>query len=72
MSFLNHFCRKLLGYALGRSVQLSDNSLLAEMRENLVKNHYHIQSAIMTVVLSTQFQRCRGLESPLDQDATNP
>ena len=70
--FLNHFCRKLLGYALGRSVQLSDNSLLAEIRESLVKNHYHVQSAIMTVIQSPQFQRCRALESPLDQESTSP
>ena len=29
--FLKNFCRKLLGYALGRSVEVSDELLLAEM-----------------------------------------
>ena len=36
--FLRQFCRKLLGYALGRSVQLSDkpllDTMLARLREN--------------------------------------
>ena len=31
-AFLRQFCRKLLGFALGRSVQLSDEPLLAEMQ----------------------------------------
>ena len=30
--FVRQFCRKLLGYALGRGVQLSDEPLLDEMR----------------------------------------
>ena len=29
--FLRNFCRKLLGYALGRAVQLSDEPLIDEM-----------------------------------------
>jgi hypothetical protein len=32
--FLAHFCRKLLGFALGRSVQLSDGPLLARCAGN--------------------------------------
>ncbi len=31
-AFVRQFCRKLLGYSLGRSVQLSDEPLLAEMQ----------------------------------------
>ena len=34
-AFLRQFCRKLLGYALGRAVQLSDEPLLAEMQRQL-------------------------------------
>ena len=34
-AFLRQFCRKLLGYALGRAVQLSDEPLLAEMQTEL-------------------------------------
>ena len=32
---VRNFCRKLLGYALGREVQLSDEPLLDEMLKNL-------------------------------------
>ena len=34
-AFLRQFCRKLLGYALGRGVQLSDEPLLDEMQTQL-------------------------------------
>lgn len=70
--FLGHFCRKLLGYALGRSVQLSDEPLLAEMRKALVEHDYRVQSAIMAILRSPQFRERRGLESPLDREETNP
>jgi hypothetical protein len=38
--FLKQFCKKLLGYSLGRGVQLSDVPLLEEMRQNLEKNDF--------------------------------
>jgi hypothetical protein len=62
--FLKHFCRKLLGYALGRGVQLSDEPLLEEMINQLKKNDYHIGSAIELIVLSKQFryQRVDAIE----------
>jgi hypothetical protein len=34
-AFVRQFCRKLLGYSLGRAVQLSDGPLLTEMRSEL-------------------------------------
>ena len=70
--FLKHFCRKLLGYSLGRSVQLSDEPLLAEIRRRLAGDDYRVQTAIITVLRSPQFLTRRGLESPLNQDQTNP
>ncbi len=63
--FLRQFCRKLLGYALGRSVQLSDEPLLDEMLEQLQANDYKVGSAIESIVLSPQFREIRGTESPL-------
>jgi len=36
-TFVRQFCRKLLGYALGRSVQLSDEPLLDRMMQQLEK-----------------------------------
>ena len=38
--FLRHFCTKLLGYALGRSVTLSDRPLVDEMIAGLKANDY--------------------------------
>lgn len=66
--FLRQFCRKLLGFALGRSVQLSDDPLLAEMQTRLAQNDYRVQTALLAVVESPQFNLRRGLNSPLDAD----
>jgi hypothetical protein len=59
--FLRTLCRKLLGYALGRSLQLSDDMLLAEMRAALDAHEGRIQPLLETIVLSPQFRnrRCR-------------
>jgi hypothetical protein len=66
--FLRQFSRKLLGYALGRAVELSDEPLLAEIQRVLSTNGYQIQSAIETIINSPQFRQHRGLASPLEQD----
>lgn len=58
--FLRQFCRKLLGYALGRSVQLSDKPLMDEMLADLKSNDYRINVAIEKIVLSPQFRKVRG------------
>ncbi|MCB1092174.1 MAG: DUF1588 domain-containing protein, partial [Verrucomicrobiae bacterium] len=65
-AFLRQFCRKLLGYALGRSVQLSDRPLIDSMLAELESNGYKIGSAIEQVVLSPQFREVRGRDYPLD------
>ncbi|HZJ16221.1 MAG TPA: DUF1592 domain-containing protein, partial [Chthoniobacteraceae bacterium] len=61
-AFLRQFCRKLIGYALGRGVQLSDEPLLADLQSNLKEGDYHIGSAIETIVRSRQFREIRGRE----------
>jgi hypothetical protein len=61
--FVRQFCRKLLGYALGRSVQLSDQQLLNEMQAALEANGYRVQSAIELIVQSPQFRNVRGHDS---------
>jgi Protein of unknown function (DUF1588)/Protein of unknown function (DUF1592)/Protein of unknown function (DUF1585) len=60
--FLRQFCRKLLGYALGRSVQLSDKPLLDEMLIQLKSNDYRVGIAVELIVLSPQFNNIRGRE----------
>ncbi|HTD65604.1 MAG TPA: DUF1588 domain-containing protein, partial [Candidatus Limnocylindria bacterium] len=61
-AFLKQFCRKLLGYSLGRSVLLSDGPLISEMRVQLKSHDYHISTAIETIVRSKQFREIRGKE----------
>jgi len=58
--FLEQFCRKLLGYALGRSVQLSDEPLLREMMTRLAENDYRVWAAVEAIVSSKQFRMIRG------------
>ena len=59
-TFLRQFCRKLLGYALGREVQLSDEPLLDEIMVRLEKNNYRFSVVVETIVLSEQFRMIRG------------
>ncbi|QDV51200.1 hypothetical protein Enr17x_32540 [Gimesia fumaroli] len=60
--FLRAFHRRLLGYALGRSVQLSDEPLLNEMLQKMTQDEYRISTAIQTIVLSPQFRMIRGAD----------
>ena len=60
--FLRTFHRRLLGYALGRSVQLSDEPLLNEMLQKMSEKEYRISTAIQTIVLSPQFRMIRGAD----------
>ena len=57
------FCRKLLGYALGRGVQLSDEPLLDAMLGQLAANDYRISVAIDAIVTSPQFTMIRGRDA---------
>jgi hypothetical protein len=58
--FTQTFCRKFLGYALGRSLQLSDQPLLESMQANLKANDYRFVPLFETVVASPQFRNQRG------------
>jgi hypothetical protein len=59
---VRQFCRKLLGFALGREVQLSDEPLIADMQQRLKNNDYRFNVAVETVVTSDQFRMARGRE----------
>ena len=58
--FVRTMCRKFLGYALGRSVVLTDQPLLHEMQKKLAKNEYRFSVLFETVVMSSQFRQQRG------------
>ncbi|HEV3256869.1 MAG TPA: DUF1592 domain-containing protein [Gemmataceae bacterium] len=65
--FQRHFCQKLLGYALGRSVALSDQPLLDEMLEALKNNGYRMSIAVQAIAKSKQFRYHRGLGATKDE-----
>ena len=54
--FTRQFCRKLLGYALGRSVQLSDKPLI----EQMMKSDLRFGTVVELIVQSRQFREVRG------------
>jgi hypothetical protein len=65
--FVRQFNRKLLGYALGREVQLSDEPLLAEIETALHNDGYRVSTAIEMIVRSRQFREIRGSETAQDE-----
>ena len=59
---VRQFCRKLLGFSLGRELQLSDEPLIDEMLVQLRANDFRFHVAIKQIVLSKQFRQIRGSE----------
>jgi hypothetical protein len=53
--FIGTFSQKLLAFAVGRNLQLSDELLVKTMCSNLEKNGYTFNTAIETIVTSPQF-----------------
>jgi hypothetical protein len=58
--FLENLCRKLLSYALGRSLLPSDDALVDTMRSRLAASDYRFGVLIETIVTSRQFLTKRG------------
>jgi len=54
------FCRRLLGYALGRGVTLSDTTLIDAMMAELRKCDGRVTAALRVIVESPQFTMVRG------------
>jgi len=63
--FVRTLCRKMLGYALGRSLLLSDQPLLEKMEATLAEDEYRFGPLFESVVQSPQFrnQRCRDFST---------
>jgi hypothetical protein len=58
--FIDNLCEKLLSYALGRSLLLSDKKTLHAMRTKLAAEGYAMGSLIESIVTSPQFLNQRG------------
>lgn len=53
--FLENLSRKLLSYALGRTLLPSDDPLVAQMQKNLAANEHRFTTLLETIVTSPQF-----------------
>ena len=58
--FVDNLCRKLLVYALGRGLTLSDEPLIKTMKSNLAADGYRFESLISSIITSRQFLDRRG------------
>lgn len=58
--FLDNLCRKLLAYGLGRSLILSDEITIEQMRSRLAASGNRFAPLVETIVLSPQFLSKRG------------
>ena len=62
-AIVRQFCKKLLGYALGRSTRLSDDPLLDEMGMALEQGGYRFSIAVECIQRSRQFLEIRGADT---------
>jgi hypothetical protein len=60
--FVDHLCRQLLAYGLGRSLQLSDKTVVEEMKTRLRTNGYRFGSLVEAIITSAPFLNKRGRE----------
>lgn len=58
--FVDNLCRKLLCFALGRSLILSDEPLVEQMRIRAADNDYRFSVLVESIVTSSQFMEKRG------------
>jgi len=58
--FLDNLCRKLLSYALGRTLLPSDDTLLRNLHEKLTSSGYRLGNVVEDIVISSQFLTKRG------------
>jgi hypothetical protein len=60
--FLDGFTRKLLSYALSRSLQLADEPLIQQMETRLAANSYRFSALVERLVTSPQFLNRRNTD----------
>jgi len=61
--FIGNLSRKLLAYALGRSLQLSDEPTIDTMQTRLVASGYRFASLVEVIVASPQFRTKRAADA---------
>jgi mono/diheme cytochrome c family protein len=63
--YLDNLSRKLLSFALGRSLLISDEPLIENMRTQLKANGYRFSSLVESIVTSSQFLNIRSSKGEL-------
>ena len=58
--FLRHVSGKVLGYALGRSLQDGDSCTVQHMADALSKDDYRARTLLREVVMSIPFRNSQG------------
>src|SRR5207244_5452889 len=62
--YIDNLSRKLLSYALSRSLIPSDDLLIERMRSQLAANGYRFSATVESIVTSPQFLNRRNADSP--------
>jgi hypothetical protein len=70
--FLRQLSGKVLGYALGRSLQDGDSCTVAKLAETLRKDNYRARTLIHEVVLSVPFRNSQGGNITMEAAAPPP
>jgi hypothetical protein len=61
--FIDNLSRKLLAFALGRSLQLSDDPMIEQMQAKLIASDYRFTPLVETIVSSPQFLNQRRIDA---------
>jgi hypothetical protein len=69
--FIDNLCRKLVAYALGRTLLMSDDALVADMKTKLAANGQRFTTLVESIVTSPQFRTKRALVLTTKAAATN-
>jgi hypothetical protein len=70
--FLRQLSGKVLGYALGRSLQDGDSCTVSKLAETLAKDNYRARTLIREVVLSVPFRNSQGGTITMEAAAPPP
>lgn len=68
--FVNNVSRRLLTYALGRGLMVSDEVLIDQMTAQLQQNDYRFSSMVEAIVTSRQFLTMRVADEARDETIT--
>ena len=70
--FLRQITAKILGYALGRSLQDGDSCTVQHLADSLQKDNYQARTLIRQIVLSTPFRNSQGGVVTIEAAAPTP